>query len=531
MVDRLKEIRDKIIAWWKKYTSKQRTVIITVAAIVVFAFAIFIYVMSRPQYTRLMNCSNATEASTIMDLLEAAGVNCQLSDDGLRIDVEVNQVSQANRALGAAGYSDKAPSLSDALSGGFSTTESDKQKLYADYKQKDLAILFESFENVKNAEVRLNIPVQDGTLIAKEQETSAYICLELSGTFTQDNAVTMAKAAASSLGNATTASIIISDNEGNLLFAGDEDYTVAGQASSYLELQNQAEGFIKSKVKQALVNTGQFDIVEVASFLNFDYSTYEQTDHTYKAQDGRDEGYKGHESTTASSNTGGTSSVPGTDSNDETGYYLYNNGGSSSESETKDTDYILDESILNKLTPAMVIDYNNSSVTVTARNYNIVKEEVVKKQGLLDGITWDEYKESNSEPLKVTVDEEFYDAVAHATGIDRQKITIVAYRENLFCDKETMQLNWTNILSIAIIVIILGLLAFIILRSMKVKQEVEPEEELSVESLLQSVQSDDVDDIDTETKSETRRMVEKFVDDNPEAAANLLRNWIVDDWG
>ena len=531
MLDRLKELRDRILAWWKKYTSKQRTVIITMAAIVIFAFAVFIYVMTRPQYVRLMNCDNATEAATIMDLLESSGIDCRLSDDGLRIDVEENQISQANRALGSAGYSDQAPSLNDALNGGFSTTESDKQKLYADYKQKDLAILFESFDSVKKAEVRLNIPNQDGTLIAKEQETSAYICLELNGTFTQENAVTMAKAAASSLGNKSTASITISDTQGNLLFAGDEDYTAAGQAHNYMELQSQAESYIRSKVRQSLVNSGQFEIVEVASFLRFDFSSYESTEHTYEAQEGRDEGLIGHESTTTSSNSGGTSSIPGTDSNDETGYLLYNNGGSESESEARDIDRLLNEKITQQITPPMVIDYQNSSVTVTAKNYNVVKETVVRSQGLLDDITWEEYKENNSQPVKIEVDEEFYDAVAHATGIDKSKITIVAYRENLFYDKETLAINWTNILSIVMIVIILGLLGFIILRSMRVKQEVEPEEELSVENLLQSVQSEEVEDIDVETKSETRKMVEKFVDDNPEAAANLLRNWILDDWG
>ena len=39
-----------------------------------------------------------------------------------------------------------------------------------------------------------------------------------------------------------------------------------------------------------------------------------------------------------------------------------------------------------------------------------------------------------------------------------------------------------------------------------------------------------VEDIDTEAKSEVRKMVEKFVDENPEAAANLLRNWLNEDW-
>lgn len=39
-----------------------------------------------------------------------------------------------------------------------------------------------------------------------------------------------------------------------------------------------------------------------------------------------------------------------------------------------------------------------------------------------------------------------------------------------------------------------------------------------------------VDDIDIQEKSETRKAIEKFVDENPEAVALLLRNWLNDDW-
>ena len=60
--------------------------------------------------------------------------------------------------------------------------------------------------------------------------------------------------------------------------------------------------------------------------------------------------------------------------------------------------------------------------------------------------------------------------------------------------------------------------------------EVETEEELSVENLLQSNPDNELEDIDVENKSETRKMIEKFVDDNPESAANLLRNWLNEDW-
>ena len=56
---------------------------------------------------------------------------------------------------------------------------------------------------------------------------------------------------------------------------------------------------------------------------------------------------------------------------------------------------------------------------------------------------------------------------------------------------------------------------------------------MSVESLLETTkeaESEQLEDIGFNEKSETRLMIEKFVDENPEAVAQLLRNWISDDW-
>lgn len=73
-------------------------------------------------------------------------------------------------------------------------------------------------------------------------------------------------------------------------------------------------------------------------------------------------------------------------------------------------------------------------------------------------------------------------------------------------------------------------MAFVILRSMVSRRDSQEEEELSVESMLQSTPEDMLEDIDVEAKSDVRKLVEKFVDENPEAAASLLRNWLNEDW-
>jgi flagellar M-ring protein FliF len=69
-------------------------------------------------------------------------------------------------------------------------------------------------------------------------------------------------------------------------------------------------------------------------------------------------------------------------------------------------------------------------------------------------------------------------------------------------------------------------------RSEPATQE-EPEPELSVDALLAATSDNDdenLEDIGYSEKSETRKLIEKFVDENPDAAALLLRNWLNDDW-
>ena len=87
------------------------------------------------------------------------------------------------------------------------------------------------------------------------------------------------------------------------------------------------------------------------------------------------------------------------------------------------------------------------------------------------------------------------------------------------------------LLTCFILGIILALLAFVVIMSLRTKKEVEEEEELMVEDLLQSTQMEELENIELEQKSEARKLIESFVEENPEAVATLLRNWLDEDWG
>jgi flagellar M-ring protein FliF len=531
MAERLKAIPAKLLEWWNRFTSKQKTIIICIAAGVIIALAILITLLTRPQYELLVNCESTKEASQITELLDGADITYRVSDDGYRITVLKEQISDANLLLGANDIPAAAYGIDNVTNGGFSTTESDKQKRYKLYLEGQMEEDLTRFEAVKKADVQLSLPENDGTLLSKNEEAFASVILELDGEFTPENAAAMAQFVKTALGNENANNITILDSQGNLLYSGEDSYSITGNASNQLSVKQQAERLVRNEVKKVLLGTNQYDNIEVASNLSLDFSSTEVTEHNYTPADGQTQGVLSHEDIYNAENSNSSGGVPGTDSNSETTYQIQDNGQSSSTVSEESRDYLPNEKITTQSIPPGLIKYADSSISVTAITYDVQREEDVKRQGLLAGITWDEYKLANAGRVAQPVDQNMVDVISKATGIDAANIAMVAYVEPLFIDKEGLAMSATDIVQIVLILVILGLLAFVIWRSMRSEKQAEEEEELSVESLLQSTPEPDIGNLGMEEISDTRRLIEKFVDENPEAAANLLRNWLNEDWG
>lgn len=533
MPEKLKELLQKVLDWWNKFSTKQKTYIIAAAAGVILALTIVITIVSQPQYVTLINCDTTKEASEVSGILDGEGLDYKVSDDGYQIKINKKQQADANLLLGANDIQSSAYSIDNVTDGGFSTTEADKQKRYEVYLEKRLSDdIIARFSFVKSAVVDLYIPDNDGTLISKQEESSAWVLLDLDGQELSDEAAAgLAHAVSVAIGNKTDQNIVVMDTEGNTLFSGSESYSATGAASSQLSTKTKYENSIRSAVRQVVLGTGEYDKAEVAVNLDIDFSSHKVTDHEYYVNDNQTQGYLASERNYTSESTNGGGSVPGTDSNGDTEYVWQDNANSSTTVEENEKKYLPSEKITDTDTPAGAINYNASSISLALTKIVFVKEEDIKAQGLLDGITWEEYKLANNSRTLLDVDDNVYDMVSKATGFSTNNISIVAYSENMFIDKEGLGITLTDVMTIVLIAVILGLLLFVVLRSMKTEKEPEEPEQLTVETLLQSQPESDLEDISTEAISETRKMVEKFVDENPEAAASLLRNWLAEEWG
>ena len=535
IIDKLKQLPQKFLDWWNKFTKNQKTLIIGVAIGVVIAFAILITVVTRTQYVNIVTCENATQAAEVKDILDSNEIAYKVSDTGLVFSVDKSKLSEANILLGSNNIlTDSYSDLDSVLDGSLATTESDKQKKYTAYKERQLEEDLESMSFIENASVNMHVPENDGTLISNNKESSVQIMLKLSGECTRENAVAIARAAKTVVGNESMDNIVILDTDGNLLFSGGEDSAIGGYASSQFSLKQEAEATLKSAVTNVILGTNEFDYVEVATNLTLDFSSQEVTSTVYTPADGQTQGLLSHETNYEAESDGGSALVPGTDTNVETPTYVYESGAGGSSTVTQyEKDYLPNTETTTKQIPAGGIKYDESSMAVTAIKLNVIKEEDAKAKGLLDEITWDEYKLENSDRTKLEVDDDYYELISDASGIAVSDITIVAYEEPFFVDKTGANLDWTSIVQIGLIVVIMILLGIVVLRTLKTEKNPENEEpeEISVENLLQTMPDDGLEDIDLEAKSETRRMIEKFVDENPEAVANLLRNWLNEEWG
>ncbi len=538
MAERLKAIWQKVLDWWNQFTARQKTLIIGACTVVILTIVILVSVLNQPQYVVLVNANSTKEASEIRDLLDSNAINYKMSDDGLVFKVLKKDQGSASLLLGANDIQSYAYSIDNVTDSSFSTTESDKQKKYVLYLESRLEQDFISkFEAIKSANVQLNIPDNDGTLIGNKEEASAWVLLTLSeeGAFNEENAAFLAKAVAVAVGNKNTDNIVILDTDGNMLFSGGEDTTTSGLASTQLSVKAKAEQLVKSEVKKVLLGTKLYDNIEVASNLVMEFNKESVVEHNYTPAEDQTQGVLSHEDIYNAENVNGVSGVPGTDANadDETTYVTQDNTNSTSTITEESRDYLPNEKITTTENVPGAIKYDESSISVSAINYVVMREEDYKPEDH-DNLAWADFKAANTQPMVLDVPEEMVNVVSKATGIKVENVAMAAYSEYIFFDRTGAAITVTDILQILLILVILGLLAFIIIRSMwtkKTEEEEQAPEQLSVEELLESQPEEVLSDIEVDTGSETKRLIEKFVDENPEAAATLLRNWLNEDYG
>ncbi|MGN0480577.1 MAG: flagellar M-ring protein FliF [Lachnospiraceae bacterium] len=543
-MEQLKKILNRILELWNKYTRKQKAIIISVAGVIIIALAILVMVVQKPTWVTIRQCESYSEMNEVTQILTSGGYEYQIDDSNFTVRVKQQDLTNAKMTLASTNIAADGYTIKDALNSSFSTTESDRNRMWQKYLESEFSKDLAQLDAVKSASVRVTLANNSSVLVNNKNEHSVAAVITPNGAIDSDMAESIAKFLATSVGNTTTNKITVITTSGQTLFAGN-DSSSTGTGGSIMSPDKQErykaimEDSIKTSIRQSVLSMGLYDDVTVNLNMryNFDYVTKILTE--YSVPEGNEQGYL--KSSYELESTGGTgaSGVPGTVTNDDdTSYMLQDGYGNSSTYTVKQYEYTPNVLITNTTGSGVEVEYENSTMAITFKKNVVYKEEEAEELGLVnDQVTWEQFKNNNSEPVKINtedIDADWTRFFAYATGIDEGNITIIAYENHFFEDIPTggSGQSVSFWIQIALAAVILALLAFVVIRSAKPLTVEETEPELSVEDMLATTkeQQPTVEDIDLQSKSETRKAIEKFVDENPEAVALLLRNWLNEGW-
>lgn len=529
MADKAKQILKQLLDIWNKYSGKQKTVIISAVCVVVLAFTLLIVLMQRTEYEKLTIADSTKDASNIVKLLKDEGIVYKVDDDDVTIYVEAERQSDALFLLADNDIPSTGLSVDELLNNSLSTTNSDRTLKLNLYFQNQLRNSITKMEGVDEAEVYY-LPVdKNESILSEVKDTSASVVLKINDDFEAKTAETIAEVVASVIGNKDSDSIRVADQFGNLLFGGKDDLYNGG-ASSKEDYKERLKNTLINNIYMGLLKSG-FDDAVVMPNLKFNMDKVSELYTEYEPAEGQEQGLYSHSYTYSSENAGASGGVPGTDSNDETTYTVQDSSSSNGSVDIEEFDYLPNSRVTNTEYEVGAVIPEESSIGIVLTRAKTIKEEELAAQGLLEGTTFEEYALANDDRVTLTIDDGLLDLVSKATGIAVENIKIDAYEQPVFVPETVTIRSWTDYMQIILAVLIVGLLLFVVFKGVKPVEVTELEPELSVEQLLATTKENQtIEDIEFNEVSEVRRMIEKFVDEKPEAVAQLLRNWLNEDW-
>lgn len=536
MVEKIKNIPTQFLEFWSKLKRSQKITIVAVALGIIITIVFFAWLIGRTSYTPYMTFETTADAAEAKTILDDNGILYKVADDGLTFSVDKEKLADAKMAVGSSGINTK-DYYENVFDSSMSTTTDEKQKKYKIAFQNDLAnVIVSKVTGVKDCSVQLTLADDSSSIYDEEKESYASVMITTTTDFNEDATEGIATYVAGSLGNSNTDNIRIVNQDGDILFAG-QDSTGGSFASvsSNLEYKDKLTEKMRASIRDLLLMSNAYNDAEVVMNLDINQDATTITDETFKRIDDDTTGLPSSTYDYENDNNYDSGDVVGTDANDgeSTDYDLTGGGDSSGKTKINKTTFDNSKTITETIKASGAIIPESSSISIVLNRYREYDEDNMEDTLKENDQTWQEFKDANAENTPIEVTDDIYQSVVNATGIDQNKITILAYEVPLFYDstKATGFAAISNYLQYVLAAIIVLLLLFVVFKGMKPIEVTELEPELSVEALLATTkENQSLEDIEFSDKTASREQIEKFVDENPEAVAQLLRNWLNEDW-
>lgn len=525
MPEFLSRILKPILDFWKGLDKSQRVRIYVITGLVTVTVALGLFLLLKPTYTTVIQNADPTDVVAMQKVLADKGIQYNLTDDKSGIIVDVKDSDTAHFELGTAGYPKNGLTFADALSNiKINTTESDKKHIWQQLDESDIVRQLKLFGNVKDASVTITRP--EKTLFIDDtdnKDAKASVVITKNGEITPLQAQSIVKVVASSVEGLDPKNVTVVDENFNVLNSESSDNSM-GKTTTQYDMKKKVKIDLEKNVRDVLLNdqSDSFDTAKIVVNPILDFDTLSETKKEISNPDGMETGAiisrQESKEDLKNGDTGGTAGVNSNPGNTPS----YPMGSTDAKSYKKSD---ITENF----------GYNEASKQMEKSVGEVIPEKTTAAITLLYG---------NRIPDDTKLTEELIGQVkelaSRATGIPVANIAVTKLKVQPPAKvTPTMAETIKSLISAfglpALLLIMLIVLLIVALPKRSKSQKLEPafagvDDSVSSKYNLNNMQQNPVPEIDTEERSEVKKQLEKFVVQKPDAVAQLLRNWLTDDY-
>ena len=509
---------------------KSRNIKLTVLAVAVVLIAVIVaavLTLNRP-YQTLVTGLTTDEVSAIVGKLQEYGAS-DYRIEGDSIVVPEQEVSVLQGRLAIDGYP-KSGFMHDTYFDniGMMSSESDRVTLAKYDTENTMAAVIRTFTGVRDARVTITPATDERYVLNSDRATPAQAAVHVimmdGGTLPEAYVEAIGNYVAHSVKGLTFENVSITDSAGGTYYPGTADDSSATASDLKMRLESQVNNRVRNEVLQALapVYGRENVVVSVNSTVDTSRSVTEST--TYESPDGApdDRGLmytrvydqsltRGEEET-----AGG---VVGTPTNADIPTYMEEegavNGNETSITNAGTEDYAL-----------------NTTTEQRERSYGIVTDVMIAvtiNQNVAGNVGTAQLIGHIARAAGINVEQQADMISVLVAPFSTVDLTEGEVPEGITLTRTTIYIG-AGVLGLLLVLIILGLIAR---RRRKKEQELLEAEEAAAAEMeaaaamaMEMSPAETVLDIQNEKNMELKQDLRKFTEENPEIAAQMIRNWL-----
>ncbi len=524
MPEFMKKYLEQLKEFWGSLEKSQKTRLYITSAIVIITIGISVFMLTKPNRIVLFSNSDQKQIGEMVTILNDNGIWNSAENNGTSIMIDSKNNNTAQILLAQAGYPKEGLTFEDAISRiGITTTESDKKVIWKQQQVSDLENKIEMLDNIDEAAVTLATP-ESSIFYNEGQEQprpTAYVMIRPNKKLTPMQVEGIVMLVSRSVERLHPKDVTVADNNSNILNINSEDDSI-NAANSQEELRQKRENELEQKVLNYF-SVGQFDnfdTLRVVANAMLDFDKDKSQTKSITNPQGMDGGAVISSKTSEETVKNGTpTGEPGLGTNpgetNAPSYQTGNDANSDYSNKEAETNFGYDERLreTEKATGKLIPE--ESGIAISLWYGKKVTDDTKLGSDFIDGIKT---------------------AASTATGVPIKNISVNKLKlapteviEKTLSETIKQLITDYGFFALMLVLIITLLIAGVPRKKGHANEVMQTAIAGGSKFLVPDPESP-IPPIQMEERSEIKKQIDKFVKQKPDSVAQLLRNWLSDEW-